>query len=162
MNIEQLFKQFPDEETCRDFFESVRWPSGRICPHCESMGSWVIKGTSNRPRRYECKQCSRQFTVTTKTAFHSTKLSLKKWLQAMYLITSSSKGISSVVLSRLIGTTQSTAWKMGHTIRKMMNASQAIEPLLKGIVELDEIYIGSKPPTGPGIYNKRGKGTSKQ
>jgi transposase-like protein len=67
----------------------------------------------------------RQFTVTTKTPLHSTKLSLWKWLEAMYLIISSSKGISSVVLARWLGVTQPTAWKMGHAIRKMMNPNQS-------------------------------------
>jgi len=80
----------------------------------------------------------------------------------MYLITSSSKGVASTVLSRLIGTTQPTAWKVGHTIRKMMSASHSDAPLLRGIVELDETYVGGKPPVIPGVHHKRGKGTSKQ
>ena len=162
MNLEQLMKRFPDDETCSQFFESIRWPSGRFCPHCGNQKHWVIQATENRPKRYECNKCQRQYTVTTRTALHSTKLPLRKWMQAMYLITSSSKGISSVILSRLIGTTQSTAWKMGHTIRKMMTASQIDASLLSGIVELDETYIGGTPKAQPGIRHKWGKGTSKQ
>lgn len=159
MHLNQFQKQFPDEETCRMFFESVRWPSRRICPHCGHNVSWVIRASGNRPLRYECTLCSKQFTVTTKTALHATKLPLSTWLLAMYLITSSSKGVASTVLSKLIGTTQPTAWKVGHTIRKMMHADA---PLLKGVVELDETYVGGKPPVTPGVQHKRGKGTSKQ
>jgi hypothetical protein len=95
--------------------------------------------------RYECKRCHRQFTVTTKSALHSTKLPLWKWLQDMYLIVSFSKGISSVILARLIGVTQPTAWRMGHTILKMMDPQQSDGLLLHGIVELDETYVGGQP-----------------
>jgi hypothetical protein len=80
----------------------------------------------------------------------------------MYLITSSSKGLASTVWARLIGTTQPTAWKIGHTVRKMMDSSHSDAPLLKGVVELDETYVGGKPPFIPGVQHKRGKGTSKQ
>jgi len=162
MNIDQLRQQFPDENTCRHFFEHARWPNGRICPHCGHEVSYLIQGNSTRPDRYECHKCKRQFTVTTKTPLHSTKLSLFKWLQAMYLIVSSSKGISSVVLARWLGITQPTAWKMGHAIRKMMDPSQSDAGLLTGVVELDEMYVGGSPSPHDGQKNKRGKGTSKQ
>ena len=162
MNIDQLRQQFLEEHTCRKFFETARWPNGRICPHCGCDVSYVIKAKNQRPGRYECKKCKHQFTVTTKTALHSTKLSLWKWLQAMYLILSSSKGISSVVLARWLGVTQPTAWKMGHTIRKMMDPNQSDAGLLSGVVELDEMYLGGNPRPQAGISHKRGKGTSKQ
>ena len=139
MNLNQLRKQFPDEASCQAFFESIRWPSGRICPHCGHNESWIIKANGNRKQRYECKGCHLQFTVTTKTALHSTKLPLWTWLLAMFLITSSSKGIASTILSKLIGTTQATAWKVGHTIRKMMDSAHSDTSLLQGVVELDEI-----------------------
>jgi hypothetical protein len=80
----------------------------------------------------------------------------------MYLISSSSKGIASMVFAGLIGTTQPTAWKVGHTICKMMDSSNSDEPLLKDIVELDEKYLGGKPPIVEGVVNKRGKGNAKQ
>ena len=81
---------------------------------------------------------------------------------AMYLITSSSKGLASTVLARILGTTQPTAWKVGHTVRKMMDSSYSDALLLRGIVELDEKYVGGKPARVPGVRHKRGKGTSKQ
>jgi len=85
-----------------------------------------------------------------------------KWLQAMYLIVSSSKGISSVVLARLIGVTQPTAWRMGHVIRQMMDSKRSDAGLLQGIVELDETYVGGDPQFQQGVVHKRGKGTAKQ
>ncbi len=74
----------------------------------------------------------------------------------------SSKGVSSVVLARQIGTTQPTAWKIGHAIRILMDAGQFDATLLTGIVELDEMYVGGAPVPQAGITHKRGKGTSKQ
>jgi transposase-like protein len=162
MNINELRKQFPDEEACRQFFESLIWPSGRACPHCGSVQSWAIRSASVRDGLYQCGGCHLQFTVTTKTPLHSTKLPLWTWLLAMYLMANSSKGISSVVLSRLVGTTQKTAWKVGHAIRALM-ASAAVEAtLLQGTVELDEKYLGGAPRFQQGVKHKRGKGTSKQ
>lgn len=161
MNIDQLRAQFPNDQVCRQFFESIRWPAGRICPHCGHSESYIINVRNAPYHRYQCKKCSRQFTVTTKTALHSTNLPLWKWLQAMYLIACSSKGISSVVLARLIGVTQPTAWKMGHVIRKMMDPKHSDVSFLSGIIELDETYVGGKPIVAPGKRNKRGKGTAK-
>jgi DNA-directed RNA polymerase subunit RPC12/RpoP len=102
MNIDRLHDQFSNESICGRFFESARWPDERICPHCGFNVSYRIRIKAPQVDRFECKRCKRHFTVTTKTVLHNTKLPLRKWLQAMYLIVSSSKGISSVVLARLM------------------------------------------------------------
>jgi transposase-like protein len=160
MNLDQLREQFPDEQACRQFFESVIWDNGRKCPHCGCLQSCALKGKSVRPGLYECYHCKRQFTVTTKTPMHSTKLALWKWLQAMYLIINSSKGVSSVYLGRYLGISQPAAWRMGHAIRQMMD-NEALNHKLSGVVELDETYVGGKPRYQPGVVNKRGRGTRK-
>ena len=85
MNIDQLRARFPDENACRQFFESVIWQHGRICPHCQCPKSYPISGISARAGLYECAKCKRQFTVTCKTPMHSTKLPLWKWLLAFLL-----------------------------------------------------------------------------
>jgi transposase-like protein len=162
MTINELRKQFPDEEACRRFFESMIWPAGRACPHCGSTKSWGLRSATTREGLYQCGGCHLQFTVTTKTPLHSTKLPLWTWLLAMYLMASSSKGLSSVVLARLVGTTQKTAWKMGHAVRALMASVFAEVPLLQGTVELDEKYLGGAPRFQQGVKHKRGKGTSKQ
>jgi transposase-like protein len=162
MTITELRKQFPDETACRLFFETIIWASGRICPHCGNEKSWAINSKSSRKGLYECGGCGFQFTVTTKTPMHSTKLPLWTWLLAIYLISSSSKGISSVILGRLIGTRQKTAWKLGHAIRAMMALVPTELPRLMGIVELDEKYLGGSPRFQEGVKHKCGKGTAKQ
>jgi len=161
MNIGKLRKQFPDENSCRHYFESVIWSNGRRCPHCQCDRSYLLKGDSVRSGTYECARCKRQFTITTKTPMHSTKLSFWTWLQAIYYIVNSSKGVSSVILAQWIGVSQPTAWRMGHAIREMMlPTSENIT--LTGVVELDEKYFGGKPRYQPGVVHKRGKGTDKQ
>lgn len=78
----------------------------------------------------------------------------------MYLVVTSSKGISSVVMSRLLGVTQATAWRMGHAIREMMHDCGG--PPLSGIVEIDLKYLGGAPKRRKGGQkSKRGKGTRK-
>ncbi len=121
MNLNQFRNMFPDESACRNYLEKVIWPLGRVCPHCGGLKSWRIKGDSSRPGLYECSGCAGQFTVTTKTPMHSSKLPLQTWLLAMYFIINSSKGISSVFLAKWLGVNQKTAWKIGHAIRAMMS-----------------------------------------
>ena len=147
MNIDQLRAKFAIENVCRQFFESVIWQHGRICPHCQCQ---------------ECAKCKRQFTITTKTPMHSTKLPLWKWLLAMYYMINSSKGISSVFLAKWVGISQKSAWKLGHAVREMMDPGSEIVPMLSSVVELDEKYVGGKPRYQHGVKHKRGKGTDKQ
>lgn len=92
---------------------------------------------------------------------HSTKLDLRVWISAMFLVLTSSKGISSVVMARLLGVNQKTAWKMGHAIREMMDDRNGELLPLEDIVEVDEAYVGGAPKSLSGAYNKRGKGTAK-
>ncbi|NIS54592.1 MAG: IS1595 family transposase [Phycisphaerae bacterium] len=162
MNIDELREQVPDETSCRELFEKLIWAEGRKCPHCQCSRSYPLRGLSSRAGLYECARCKRQFTVTTRTPMHSTKLPLWKWLLAIYYIINSSKGISSVFLGRLIGVKQSTAWKMGHAIRLMMTRWAEQLPALCGIIEMDEKFIGGKPRHHYGIRHKGGKGSAKQ
>ena len=162
MNTDQLRERFSDDNACRTFFESIIWRNGRLCSHCGFEKTYNISGKTSRAGLYECGRCKRQFTVTTKTPMHSTKLCLWKWLLAMYYIVNSSKGVSSVFLAKWIGVTQKTAWKLGHAVREMMDPGTESQPVLGGIVELDEKYIGGKPRHKVGVRYKRGKGTRKQ
>lgn len=162
MHIDQLIEQIQDENVCRKFFEKLIWPTGRICPHCGCRKSYEINGRSTRDGLYECSRCKRQFTLTTKTPMHSTKLPLWKWLLAIYYILNSSKGISSVFLARLIGVHQSSAWKMGHAIRQMIDAWSIDLPPLEGVIEMDEKFFGGKPRYKFGVRHKGGHGTKKK
>jgi transposase-like protein len=159
MTLLEFNRQFPDEETCRHYLEQVIWPNGRCCPHCRGPKSWPITSDSVRPGLYECAECGSQFTVTTKTPLHSTKLPLKTWLLALFCLTNSSKGISSVYLAKWIGTTQKTAWRMGHILRTLMSVQIAAQDQLAGSVEVDETYVGGPPRAQRGVTHKRGRGS---
>lgn len=161
MSLDDLRRRFQSESRCRRFLESVIWKDGRFCPHCGSLKSWGIRGKTCRPGLYECGDCRRQFTVTVKTPFHSTKLPLWKWFHLIYRMLTSSAGTSSLKLAVEVGVSQKTAWKMMHAVREMMDLRDEIGPALKGIVEIDEKYVGGKPRKRKGVVNKRGKGTKK-
>ena len=162
MTAEELRRKLPNEKACREYLELMIWKSGRVCPHCGCMESWAIRGRSSRPGLYECSGCRLQFTVTTKTPMHSTKLPLWIWILGMYYMVHSSKGVSSVFLARWLGITQKTAWRLCHAIRELMDMSHEKLPAVGGVVEIDEKFLGGKPRKEKGVTHKRGKGTKKQ
>ena len=138
MNLLKIADTFPTEIEATNYFEFVRWGKHPICCHCKS------KNASERYEKlyYFCKDCRRNFTVTTDTYLHHTRLSLRAWLMCFALITDAKKGISALQLHRNLGITPKTAWKMYHQVREIMSDGGII---LEGIVEMDETYVGGKP-----------------
>lgn len=144
---------FHNEEKAIEYLESVRWPSGPICPHCGSGDRvYRIKGEKTRPGLLKCKSCRKQFTVKVGTLFESSHISLHKWLQATHLLCSSKKGISSHQLHRMLGITYKSAWFMTHRIREALKDPVFANQLGgKGrFVEADETYWGNKGKQRPG------------
>lgn len=145
--VGDMIAAFDDEDRCRRLLEAMVWPRGRICPACGYRQSTVLAGRDvgrrARPGLYQCSNgdCRFQFTATTRTPLHSTKLPLRVWLTGLWLILQSDKGISSVRLSEAIGVSQPTAWRMGHALRLLVTREQQ----LGGTVEIDEFYIGGSP-----------------
>jgi transposase-like protein len=133
----EFLEYYKDEATCVAEFTKMRFRNGEYCPHC---GHSKIHLFSNG-KRYRCAKCKKDFTIRTKTAFGESKLPLKKWFVAIYLLTISSKGMSSVQLAKHVGVTQPTAWFMAHRIRstKTQGSKQ-----LSGTIEVDETYVGGK------------------
>ncbi len=137
-NLAELFDHFPTQESCISYLESVRWSDAPVCPHCGLLGAYKTN------RGYKCKDklCGKKFTVTVGTFFENTKIGLRLWFAAMYLVSCSSKGVSSVQLARDLGVTQKTAWFILCRIREMLKEKQPV--LLAGEVEIDETWIGGK------------------
>ncbi len=135
--LAQFLDHFRDEEFCVEYFASMRWRDGEYCPHCGCTTIYTFKGG----KRYRCKGCKKDFTIKTGTLFGESKLPLRKWFIAIYLLSTSGKGISSIQLAKQVGVTQKTAWFMDHRIRESMKQDKTP---LKGIVELDETYVGGK------------------
>ena len=154
---------FDDETRAREFLEQMLWPKGAFCPHCGSVKVWRFRaeGRKSRDGLWECGDCRRQFTCTTKTPLHATKLPLGKWLEAFYIILSSSKGVSSVVLARMLGTTQKTAWKIGHAFRELVLNRPDLPLKLDGTVEVDTLFAGGAPKRRKHVWNPPGKGSRK-
>jgi transposase-like protein len=135
--ILDLIKTFPDEQSCIDHLESLRWDGQIISPF--NSASKIYKCANNR---YRCKETGKYFNVRTGTLFDNTKVNLQKWFLAIWLVTSHKKGISSIQLSKDIGVTQKTAWFMLQRIRNCFGFDNNND--LSNEVEVDETYIGGK------------------
>ena len=148
---------FHDEAKAFSYLESVLWADGAVCPHCGGTDR-ITKVKANPAKRirlglWRCGDCKKQFTVKVGTVFEHARIPLNKALQAVYLMTSSKKGISSHQLHRVLEVTYKTAWFLAHRIREAMRSGD-LAPFggEGGVVEVDETYIGRKP----GVKKDRG------
>jgi transposase-like protein len=133
-----------NENAAYAWVEVRLWPNGPVCPHCGGVDRISkMKGKSTRVGVYKCYQCRKQFTVKVGTVFEDSHVPMRLWLQAMYLLCSSKKGISSHQLHRTLGVTLKTAWFMSHRIREAMRVV-GMEPMggAGEIVEIDETLYG--------------------
>lgn len=150
---------FHNEEAAYAFVEKRLWVNGPVCPHCggvERIGK--MAGKSTRVGTYKCYRCRKPFTVKIGTIFEASHVAMHIWLQAMYLIAGSKKGISSNQLHRILGVTLKTAWFMSHRIREAMRSGD-MTPFGSGggIVEVDETFIGHDKTIKP-EGEKKGRG----
>lgn len=139
-------KHFHDERAAYAYVEARIWPNGPVCPHCGNADATRIKlmaGNSTRIGVRQCNECRKPFTVKVGTVFKSSHVPLRLWLQAIHLLCSSKKGISSNQLHRILGVTLKTAWFMSHRIREAMRDG-SLAPIggAGSIVEIDETVIG--------------------
>src|SRR5947208_6669985 len=137
-------KAIHDEATAYAWVEARLWPEGPVCPHCGGVDRISkMKGKATRAGLYKCYQCRKQFTVKVGTVFEDSHVPMRLWLQAVYLLCSSKKGISSNQLHRTLGVTLKTAWFMSHRIREAMRVV-GVEPMggAGEIVEIDETWSG--------------------
>lgn len=133
----EFMEFFKDEETCIEYVKSIKFKDGEYCPHCGCKKVYTYKDG----KLYKCSKCRKQFTIKVGTIFGDSKIPLKKWLLAIFLLWTNHKGISSVQLAEQVGVTQKTAWFMEQRIRE---AYERGENIFGGIVEVDETYIGGK------------------
>ena len=132
-----FFKTFPNEESCIEYLEKIRWNGNVISPFDETSKVYKCKN-----HKYRCKNTGKYFDVKTGTIFANTKIPIQYWLYAMFLFLSHKRGVSSCQLARDLEITQKTAWNMLHKIRKYMECENNHE--LSGIVEIDETFVGGK------------------
>lgn len=134
-SLDELLRYFNTETRCRDFLFRILYPDGIRCPKC---GGIVVYRCG---RIYHCEECNHNFSATVQTIFHSTKLPLRKWFAAIWLMTNNKKGCNSCMLSRELGITQATAW---HMLRKIRYGMKQDTTPLNGTVQVDAAYVGGQ------------------
>lgn len=130
--------RFATEDACREYLFASRWPDGFVCRRCGSTRA----GSLHRQRLvWQCKDCDAQTSVTAGTVMHRTKLPLRTWFWAAYLVATHHPGISAKQLQRQLGLSRhETAWALLHKLRGAMVAPE--RTLLTGPVEIDEFFLG--------------------
>jgi transposase-like protein len=156
--LSDAIRYFSDEQTCIDTVAAMRWPDGPHCPAClmpDTRQHWL-----KNQRRWQCRDCGKQYSVKVNTIFEDSPISLQKWLPAMWLLANCKNGISSYEIARDIGVTQKSAWFMLQRIRLAMKHKSVLKLGYQGgPVEMDETFIGgklknmhkSKKPKGTGF-----------
>lgn len=149
---------FHDEAAAFAFVEGIIWNGEPSCPHCGVVGrAYALNGVRSKPSKKnpdgvlrhglkKCAACRQQFTVRKGTIFEESHLEMHKWLQAIYLMCSSKKGVSALQLQRTLEVQYNTAWFLAHRIREAMRSGDlAPFGMDGGAVEVDETYIGREP-----------------
>lgn len=149
-SLYDLFGAIPDEQAAINYFKAIIWANGEFCPHC---GCGKVYGFKDG-KTWKCAECRKRFSIRVGSIFEDSKIPLRKWLAAIWLITSHRKGIASAQLARDIDVTQKTAWFMLHRLRHAAR-TRSFNRQMKGTVEVDEGYFGGKE--GNKHKAKRGK-----
>jgi len=146
--VMELEGQFSTEAACLEYLQTLRWPNGFVCPHCQARKIW-----KTRRGLFHCAACGAQTSVTSGTILHGTRKPLPMWFRAMWHITNQKYGANALGLKRLLGLgSYHTAWQWLHKLRRAM-----VRPNrdgLSGIVQVDETYVGGAKP------GKRGRGAA--
>lgn len=139
-SIIDFFQKYPTEEAAEKYFEKLRWGEKIVCPHCG--GEHISECKDKKPMPFRCKSCRKHFSVRTGTMLAESRLPLQKWLLAIYILTNSKKGVSSLQLAEYLKCTQKTAWFLAHRIREAWTSNESEK--FTDTIEVDEVYIGGK------------------
>ena len=139
LSLFELAEMIPDEATATKWFETIMWEDGCSCPYC--LSSNVAEKKNRKPMPYRCRDCRKHFSVRTGTVIERSHIPLKKWAWAIYLWTTSLKGVSAMKLSRDLKMSYKSAWFMVHRLRECFNDEDLV---FDGPVEVDELYVGGR------------------
>jgi transposase-like protein len=149
----QMMEAFSDEQVCIDHLCAIRWKDGAYCPHC---GSTKVYHFSDQ-RTHKCGDCRQRSSIKVGTIFEDTKLPLRKWFIAIWLITSHKKGVASTQLAKDLKITQKSAWFVLQRLRQAARTQSFAAPL-EGDVEVDGTYVGGKAKNKHGGKSGQGGG----
>lgn len=151
MSLPEFMASFGTEEQCAEAVKQARWPQGFECPRCGTAAHYVV-GQGAR-KLYQCNGCRHQTSLTAGSLFASTKLPLRTWFLAIYLLSQAKTGLSALALKRQVGVSYPTAWLMHQKIMHAM-AERESQHRLDGTVQLDDAYLGGERSGG-----KAGRGS---
>lgn len=158
LTLQQLEQRFGTEEQCLAYLVRLRWPTGVRCARCGSGRVYKLR----QPWRWQCKHCHKQgyrFSPLVGTVFEQTHYPLPLWFKVIYLLCQSKKGMSALQIQRMLGIgSYRTAWSLCHRIRAAL--PPAAQALLRGLVEVDETYVGGKEGKKPKAKRRRVSGTA--
>lgn len=150
VSLMEFSSRFPDEKACRSYLLKHRWSDGFRCPACQHTRCYTLR-TRNL---FECCECGRQTSLTAGTIMHKSKLPLRTWFWAIFLVAYDKRGRSALAISGLLGISYRSAWLMVHKIRRAMGESDSRRQLV-GLVEMDEAYLSvPRRREGPKMMKK--------
>lgn len=150
--LDQFYHSFPSETRCWRQLRRVRWPRGFRCPRCRHRRAHRLRGRG----LWQCARCRYQASLIAGTLFQSTRVPLRTWFLAIFFVSRHKKGISALQFQRLTGLgSYKTAWMLLHKVRAALGSDP--DRLLRGLVELDESFLGPKKVPGPRGRGARGK-----
>lgn len=145
LSLSEFQEKYGEETLCEAAVEQAQWPEGFICPKCSSKSHCVV--WHGRVKTFQCNCCHTQVTLRSGTIFHSSKLTLVKWFQAMFFMTQAKNSISALELKRLLGVGYRTAWLVAHKLMEVMLEKEQTTKL-SGRIEADDAYLGGENPGG--------------
>ena len=156
ISLVQITNMFPNDEAAEKWITEQRWPDGPYCPHCGSLN--VQSGIKHSSMTHRCRDCSNRpmFSLKTGTVMKGTQLGYREWAIAIYLMSTSLKGVSSMKLHRDLDVTQKTAWYLAHRLRESWKTDGA--GMFGGPIEIDETYMGGSRKSMPKAKRKALKG----
>ncbi|HTS10310.1 MAG TPA: IS1595 family transposase [Candidatus Eisenbacteria bacterium] len=152
MSLTQFLDRYGSQEQCETALEASRWPEGFICPKCHSKRH-ICYRRGRRVKVFQCSDCRTQTTLTEGTIFHSSKLPLTIWFQAMFFLTQNKNNVAILELRRLIGISYRAAWRLKHKLMQVMYEREQ-STVLSERIEVDDAYLGGELPGG-----KAGRGS---
>jgi hypothetical protein len=151
LSLPEFLKLFGSEELCAQALESTRWPDGFHCPKCGGDAHCVLHHGHHKV--FQCNACRHQTSLIAGTLFQGTKLPLKTWFLAIYLVSQAKTGLSALALKRQLGVSYPTAWLVQHKLMQAMTEREA-RYTLSGKVQVDDAYLG-----GERVGGKVGRGS---